>query len=86
MRGNLALGIYLDDKMSDKGYASRRLPSTLNSVNQNVHVADISLGSANLISPPPDAYMENGRLYHEFHKGIYMYPCDEVSQPHFGGQ
>ncbi len=23
--------------------------------------------------------MENGRMYHGYHRGIYMYPCDEVS-------
>jgi hypothetical protein len=26
-------------------------------------------------------YHENGRLYHGFRRGIYMYPCDEVSRP-----
>ena len=26
-----------------------------------------------------DPYEENGRLYHGFHKGIYLLPCDEVS-------
>ena len=29
-------------------------------------------------APPPD-YLENGRLYHGYHKGSYMYPCDEAS-------
>jgi hypothetical protein len=24
-------------------------------------------------------YLENGRWYHGFRRGIYMYPCDEVS-------
>jgi hypothetical protein len=28
---------------------------------------------------PPD-YLENGRWYHGFHKGAYMYPCDEVGR------
>jgi hypothetical protein len=23
-------------------------------------------------------YLENGRWYHGFRRGIYMYPCDEV--------
>jgi hypothetical protein len=23
-------------------------------------------------------YLENGRLYHGYRRGIYMYPCDEV--------
>ena len=31
-----------------------------------------------LVVPAPQDYMENGRLYHGFRKGIYMYPCDEV--------
>jgi len=26
----------------------------------------------------PQNYLENGRLYHGFRKGVYMYPCDEV--------
>jgi hypothetical protein len=26
-------------------------------------------------------YHENGRLYHGFRRGIYMFPCDEVSRP-----
>jgi hypothetical protein len=29
---------------------------------------------------PPD-YEENGRLYHGYRKGIYMFPCDEVREP-----
>jgi len=24
------------------------------------------------------SYLENERLYHNFRKGMYMYPCDEV--------
>ena len=34
--------------------------------------------------PPNDQpHLENGRLFHGFRKGIYMYPCDEVHlQPH----
>lgn len=28
----------------------------------------------------PD-YVENGRLYHGYRKGIYMFPCDEVPNP-----
>ncbi|KAL2056678.1 hypothetical protein ABVK25_003072 [Lepraria finkii] len=27
--------------------------------------------------PPPD-YLENGRKYHGYRRGIYMYPCDET--------
>lgn len=30
------------------------------------------------VPPPPMDYYENGRLYHGFRKGKYMYPCDEV--------
>jgi hypothetical protein len=34
------------------------------------------------VPPPPAAappdYMENGRLYHGYRKGMYMFPCDEV--------
>lgn len=26
-----------------------------------------------------DRYEENKRLYHSFRRGIYMFPCDEVS-------
>lgn len=33
---------------------------------------------ASTAGPPPD-YMENGRMYHGYRKGTYMYPCDEVS-------
>jgi hypothetical protein len=25
-------------------------------------------------------YLENGRWYHGYRKGIYMYPCDEVGR------
>jgi hypothetical protein len=32
-------------------------------------------------SIPPD-YLENGRWYHGYRKGIYMLPCDEVLIPH----
>jgi hypothetical protein len=31
-------------------------------------------------SIPPD-YLENGRWYHGYRKGSYMYPCDEVPIP-----
>jgi hypothetical protein len=27
--------------------------------------------------------MENGRLYHGFRRGLYMFPCDEVCTPRF---
>jgi len=26
----------------------------------------------------PDDYVENGRIYHGFRRGLYMCPCDEV--------
>lgn len=26
----------------------------------------------------PPNHVENGRTFHGFHKGMYMYPCDEV--------
>ena len=26
-------------------------------------------------------YLENGRYYHGYRRGIYQYPCDEVSRP-----
>lgn len=26
-------------------------------------------------------YLENGRYYHGYRRGIYQYPCDEVSSP-----
>lgn len=26
----------------------------------------------------PTTYVENGREYHEFRRGTYLYPCDEV--------
>ncbi|RFU27415.1 hypothetical protein B7463_g8910, partial [Scytalidium lignicola] len=30
--------------------------------------------------PPPTDYFENGRLYHGFRKGKYMFPCDEAEK------
>ncbi|MCJ1309622.1 hypothetical protein MMC25_003282 [Agyrium rufum] len=32
-----------------------------------------------LVVPPPsgESYLENGRLYHGYRRGIYMFPCDE---------
>lgn len=32
-----------------------------------------------LAVPASSNYVENGRTYHGFRRGIYMYPCDEVS-------
>ncbi|KAH8649478.1 LaeA-like protein [Tricladium varicosporioides] len=29
-------------------------------------------------TPVPGDYLENGRVYHGFHKGKYLFPCDEV--------
>lgn len=31
------------------------------------------------VAAPPPNYEENGRLYHGYRKGSYMYPCDEVN-------
>ncbi|KAH8813337.1 S-adenosyl-L-methionine-dependent methyltransferase [Xylogone sp. PMI_703] len=31
-------------------------------------------------APPPTDYFENGRLYHGFRKGKYMFPCDEAEK------
>lgn len=30
-----------------------------------------------LVVPASQTYEENGRLYHGFRRGLYMYPCDE---------
>jgi len=32
------------------------------------------------VAAPPADYEENGRKYHGYRKGSYMYPCDEVSK------
>ena len=32
-----------------------------------------------LAVPASNNYVENGRVYHGFRRGMYMYPCDEVS-------
>ena len=48
------------------------------------HDADVSRCRQSTVtsrSVPP--YMENGRLYHGYKKGMYMFPCDEVSAPGF---
>ena len=34
-----------------------------------------------LAVPATSNYLENGRYYHGFRRGMYMYPCDEVSRP-----
>lgn len=33
----------------------------------------------------PGNYTENGREYHGYHRGKYMFPCDEVSTNQFSG-
>lgn len=35
--------------------------------------------NGNVPVPVPKNHTENGREFHGFRKGIYMYPCDEVS-------
>ena len=40
--------------------------------------ADTSVLARSLPAPVPQNYKENGRTYHGFHKGMYMFPCDEV--------
>ncbi len=35
--------------------------------------------SVNPTPVEPQNYIENGREYHGFRAGMYMYPCDEVS-------
>lgn len=39
----------------------------------------IPLSSPAMAGIPPD-YEENGRWYHGFRKGLYMYPCDEAEK------
>jgi hypothetical protein len=39
-------------------------------------------GSCRLPVPAQNSnYLENGRYYHGYRRGIYQYPCDEVSRP-----
>ncbi|OCK90767.1 LaeA-like protein [Cenococcum geophilum 1.58] len=37
----------------------------------------VTMASNGSAVPVPQNYIENGRLYHGFRRGIYMYPCDE---------
>ncbi|KAF2731559.1 LaeA-like protein [Polyplosphaeria fusca] len=37
----------------------------------------VTMASNGLAVPASSNYAENGRLYHGFRRGIYMYPCDE---------
>jgi hypothetical protein len=59
------------------GFGLRRLPSDPRDPPSDPKFADANRYSL----PTPaatDNYMENGRLYHGFRRGMYMYPCDEV--------
>ena len=38
-----------------------------------------STSNGSIPVPVPKNHIENGREFHGFRKGIYMYPCDEVS-------
>ncbi|KAF2493853.1 S-adenosyl-L-methionine-dependent methyltransferase [Lophium mytilinum] len=38
------------------------------------------MASNGLAVPVSGNYSENGRLYHGFRRGIYMYPCDELEK------
>jgi trans-aconitate methyltransferase len=37
----------------------------------------VTMASNGLAVPAAQNYVENGRIYHGFRRGIYMYPCDE---------
>lgn len=37
----------------------------------------VTMASNGMAVPVAGNYRENGRLYHGYRKGIYMYPCDE---------
>ncbi|KAF2140091.1 uncharacterized protein K452DRAFT_60631 [Aplosporella prunicola CBS 121167] len=37
----------------------------------------VTMASNGLAVAVPQNYVENGRLYHGYRRGIYMYPCDE---------
>ncbi|KAK7186984.1 regulator of secondary metabolism (methyltransferase domain-containing protein) [Paraphaeosphaeria sporulosa] len=37
----------------------------------------VTMASNGLVVPASHNYEENGRLYHGFRRGLYMYPCDE---------
>ncbi|KAF2401850.1 LaeA-like protein [Trichodelitschia bisporula] len=37
----------------------------------------VTMASHGLATPVPQNYIENGRLFHGFRRGLYMYPCDE---------
>ncbi len=47
------------------------------------NLSDNSINRNHYLPPPPMAgvpsdYEENGRVYHGYRKGSYMYPCDDV--------
>lgn len=52
----------------------------LHDVFQNAGVPPlIAMAATSFTAPPaPASYLEHGRAYHGFRKGIYMYPCDDV--------
>ncbi|KAB2575618.1 Secondary metabolism regulator LAE1 [Lasiodiplodia theobromae] len=37
----------------------------------------VTMASNGLAVAVPQNYMENGRLYHGYRRGLYLYPCDE---------
>jgi len=40
--------------------------------------SEMVVDSRGLVYNPRKEYVENGRFYHAWHKGKYMFPCDEV--------
>lgn len=40
--------------------------------------SEMAVDSRGLVYNPRKEYVENGRFYHAWHKGKYMFPCDEV--------
>lgn len=40
--------------------------------------SEMAVDSRGLVYNPRKEYVENGRFYHAWHKGKYLFPCDEV--------
>ncbi|KAL1962533.1 hypothetical protein VTN77DRAFT_9408 [Rasamsonia byssochlamydoides] len=66
----------------DEGQQGRPEHHGSNSASPTTGTSSITTGPApiNLLSDHYPDYEENGRMFHGFRKGVYMYPCDEQEQ------
>nr|BAP58881.1 methyltransferase [Alternaria alternata] len=71
-----------DDNKVTRHWTCSRREAALSDLNKTAALAPmVTMASNGLPVPAQNSnYMENGRWYHGYRRGLYMYPCDEAEK------